>query len=307
MKYMLFNLTVLASFIAVAALKLLGVRKSPLAPECRDLFETGDMVEVYERKINQEYAFLAEIGSNVTQHDGSIKYEIRAGPNRDELFQDIDSSSIRAHEPLEFNRRVMCDYGETLGSSSRLTPCTILSYSYNERQSYYVLGMIDGKVRHHELPMSRIRPIVFLSSALEDEFERLTSLDAQRYDDSNHLQLRGVVELYDDTRSYSAAPLIITSYNEDGKIDLYHTFSTTHVPGIDPAIVRPYHTYGDGMDALCKVVKLRKERVTPCTIVSHSITKTGSVSYQVSYLNEGKTLQKFLPFTDVQRILKKKD
>ena len=96
------------------------------------------MVEVYERKINQEYvkyAFLTEIRSNVTHHDGSIKYEIRAGPDRDKLLQNIDSSSIRAHEPLEFKRRVMCDYGKSLGSSSRLTPCTILLYSYNERQS----------------------------------------------------------------------------------------------------------------------------------------------------------------------------
>mmetsp|Transcript_38237 Transcript_38237/g.70147 ORF Transcript_38237/g.70147 Transcript_38237/m.70147 type:complete len:316 (-) Transcript_38237:435-1382(-) len=303
MKYLLFDLTVLSSFIAVAALKLLGVRKSPLAPECRDLFETGDMVEVYERKINQEYAFLAEIGSNVTQHDGSIKYEIRAGPNRDELFQDIDSSSIRAHEPLGFKRRAMCDYGKSLGSSLR--PCTILSYSYNERKSYYVLGMIGGKVRHHELPMSRIRPIVDMSSALEEEFERLSSSDLPRYDDSNHLRLRGVVELYDDNNYYSAAPLIITSYMKDGKMDLHHTFSSTHLPGVDPEDIRPYHVYGDGTDALCKVDKLRK--VTPCTIGSHSITKTGSVSYQVSYLNEGKTLQKFLPFTDVQRILKKKD
>mmetsp|Transcript_38229 Transcript_38229/g.70137 ORF Transcript_38229/g.70137 Transcript_38229/m.70137 type:complete len:334 (-) Transcript_38229:435-1436(-) len=333
MKYMLFNLTVLASFIAVAATKLLGVRNSPLVPEChdtydntkqtsipmqhhqqlrqqlrqqqREIFEIGDMVEVYESKIYQEYSFFAEIGSNVTQHDGSIKYEIRAGPNRDELFQDIDSSSIRAHEPLEFKRRVMCDYGQSLGSSSRLIPCTILAYSYNERQSYYVLGMIDGKARHHDLPMSRIRPIVDMSSALEEEFERLSSSDLPRYDDSNHLRLRGVVELYDDNNYYSAAPLIITSYMKDGKMDLHHTFSSTHLPGVDPEDIRPYHVYGDGTDALCKVDKLRK--VTPCTIGSHSITKTGSVSYQVSYLNEGKTLQKFLPFTDVQRILKKKD
>jgi len=326
MKYLLFDLILLASFVAVA-LKLLRVTNSPLAPECNvtyddsnqesiptqqhwqvrqqqhDIFKIGDMVEVYEPKIYQEYAFFAEISRIITHHNGSIKYDIRAGPNRDELFQDIDSSSIRAHEPLGFKRRAMCDYGKSLGSSLR--PCTILSYSYNERKSYYVLGMIGGKVRHHELPMSRIRPIVFLSSALEDEFERLTSPDPLRYDESNHLQLKGVVELYDDTIDNSAAPLIITSYKEDGKIDLHHTFSSTRFPGIDPAIVRPYHTYGDGTDALCKVDKLRK--VTPCTIGSHSITKTGSVLYQVSYLNEGNTLKKFLPFTDVKRILKKKD
>ena len=114
-----------------------------------------------------------------------------------------------------------------------------------------------------------------------------------------------MVELYDDTLDYSAAPLIIISYKEDGKIVLHHTFSSTRFPGIGPAIVCPYHTYGDGTDALCKVDKLRK--VTPCTIGSHSITKTGSVLYQVSYLNEGNTLKKFLPFTDVKRILKKKD
>ena len=335
MKYFPFHLTVSALFIALAAWELLGVRNSPLVLECdytyddtnqtsiprqqhpqlcqeqRDIFEIGDMVEVYERKIYQEFAFFAEIASNITHHDGSIKYEIRAGPDREKLFQDIDSSSIRAHKPLEFKRRVMCDYGISLGSSSRLTPCTILSYSYNERQSYYVLGMIDGKVRHHELPISRIRPIVFLSSALEGEFERLTSLDALRYDDSNHPQFRGVVELYvfnelyDDTSYYAIAPLIITSYNEDGKIDLHHTFSNTHHPGIDPTIIRPYYIYGEGMNALCKVGKLRK--VTPCTIGSHSITTSGSVLYQVSYLNKGKTLKKFLLFTDVQRILKKKD
>jgi len=329
---MLFDLTVLASFIAVAATKLLGVRNSPLVPEChdtydntkqtsipmqhhqqlrqqlrqqqREIFEIGDMVEVYDRKIHQEYAFFAEVGKiNVTHHDGSIKYAIRAGPDRDELFQDIDSSSIRAHEPLEFKRRVMCDYGQSLGSSSRLIPCTILAYSYNERQSYYVLGMIDGKARHHDLPMSRIRPIVDMSSALEEEFERLSSSDLPRYDDSNHLRLRGVVELYDDNNYYSAAPLIITSYMKDGKMDLHHTFSSTHLPGVDPEDIRPYHVYGDGTDALCKVGELRE--VTPCTIVSHSMTKTGSVSYQASYLNEGETLEQFLPFTDVKRILKK--
>jgi len=275
MKYLLFDLILLASFVAVA-LKLLRVTNSPLAPECNvtyddsnqesiptqqhwqvrqqqhDIFKIGDMVEVYEPKIYQEYAFFAEISRIITHHNGSIKYDIRAGPNRDELFQDIDSSSIRAHEPLEFKRRVMCDYGQSLGSSSRLSPCTILSYSYNERQSYYVSGMIDGKARRHELPMSRIRPIVDMPSTLEVEFERLTFLDPSSNVDPNNLQLIGVVELYDDTIDYSAAPLIITSYTKDGKIDLHHTFSRTHFPGIDPAIVSPYHVYGVGREHCVK-------------------------------------------------------
>ena len=132
MKHFPFDLTVLALFIAVAAWQLLGVRNSPLVLECdatydytnqtsipmqyhqqlcqqqRDIFEIGDMVEVYERKIYQEYAFFAKIASNGTHHDGSIKYEIRTGPDRDKLFQDIDSSNIRAHEPIEFKRHVMC-------------------------------------------------------------------------------------------------------------------------------------------------------------------------------------------------------
>ena len=70
---------------------------------------------------------------------------------------------------------------------------------------------MDGEIRHPELPMSRIRPIVYLSSALEDEFERLTSLDQSSNADLENLQLIGVVELYDNT-SYSVVPLIITLY-----------------------------------------------------------------------------------------------
>ena len=86
--------------------------------------------------------------------------------------------------------------------------------------------MIDGNVCDHELPMSRTIPIVIFSSALEGEFERLTSSDPLRYDDSNHLQLRGMVELYDDTSYCSVAPLVVTLYKEDGKINLHYTFSS---------------------------------------------------------------------------------
>ena len=170
-----------------------------------------------------------------------------------------------------------------------------------------MLGIVDDEVRHHEMPMSRIRPIVStMSSALEDEFKRLTPSDPPRYDDSNHLQLIGVVELYDDT-SYTAAPLIITSFKEDGTYNLQHTFSSTHFPAVDPAIVSPYHVYGDGTDALCKMGKLDKKIIIPCTVVSHSIANTGCVWYDVSYLDEGKPLENYLPFTYVERILKKRN
>ena len=83
----------------------------------------------------------------------------------------------------------MCDYGKSLGSSSSLSPCTILSYSDDKRRSYYLYlsTSMDGEVRHHELPMSIIRPVVYLSSALDHEFERLTSLDPSSNVDPDNL------------------------------------------------------------------------------------------------------------------------
>ena len=104
--------------------------------------------------------------------------------------------------------------------------------------------------------------------------------------DPNNLQWNGVVELFDDS-SYSVAPLIITLYKEDGNIDLHQSYLQHHpFLGVDPRIVHTCHIYGDGKKAVCEIGIFRKVHIIPCTEVSHSIMQSGSVSYQVYYLNE---------------------
>ena len=133
----------------------------------------------------------------------------------------------------------------------------------------------------------------------------ITSDIPSNNDDTNHLKIGSIVELYTD-ESYFSAPAIITGFQEEKSSAHYvlqNIFTDTRIPRVDPEFVHPYQVYEDGTRASCNVGALRKIYMTPCVIVSHSIRESGIVLYQVSYLNKGETLvDDYLPFSRIQRI-----
>lgn len=322
-KYWIFDLAVFTSFIAVG-LKLLRGGNSPLPgtyDDCaedafipsqqhqhqhqqqrEDVLKIGELVQVFDPEIDQDVAFFGEISATVTHDDSSITYDILAGPNRDQLLQYVGENNIEAHQPLDYNSHAMCYF-----STSEATPCTILSYSDDNRQYYYISAILNGKVRRTQLPISRVRPVIFESPDLECEFKKLHSSEALihvKSGDSYKLQLSGVAEIHDDGSDY-VAPLIITSYNGDFTLSLKGTFNNTYFHSVEQATIHPYHVYEDGTVALCKVGNVN---TSPCIVESHSVTETGSISYTVSYISESEseTLEAEIPFTNVQRLLKHK-
>ena len=133
----------------------------------------------------------------------------------------------------------------------------------------------------------------------------VTSTISSNNDDTNHLKVGSIVELYTN-RSDFAAPAIIKGFQEEkspAHYILQNTITNTRIPRVDPEFVHPYQVYEDGTRASCNVGALRTTVMTPCAIVSHSIRKSGIAIYQVSYLNEKEILvHDYLPFSKVQRI-----
>lgn len=194
MKYLLFDLTILLSFVFGAKKLLtdyyLGFSAPVAEPECNaddhdaapqaqvgnvvtqlqryDIFKLGDMVEVYHPKILRATAFPARIigitSTSYQVHDNGddenvVKFSIHAGPDQDETFQDIDISAIKLYEDYEFNTRVLCDHGHTLLSNPALFPCSILARSIDS-STYFVLAYYENKLQYRELPVWRIRRYV---------------------------------------------------------------------------------------------------------------------------------------------------
>ncbi len=186
MKYFLFDLSVLACIVAVA-LNSEFVRDrgtSLLAPVCGvandnqtneiatarrrrfhqqqhdNAFEVGDVVEVYEPKIHESYAFYAEVLRADPQEDGSNNYKIRTLLTRSpEIFNGVNSSRLRRFEkPFKFGTRVMCTYGDSIDASEYLAPCTILSHFSRENGAivYYVLENLEGELNYRKIPMSKV-------------------------------------------------------------------------------------------------------------------------------------------------------
>ena len=133
----------------------------------------------------------------------------------------------------------------------------------------------------------------------------ITSDIPSNNDDTNHLKIGSIVELYTD-ESYFSAPAIITGFQEEKSSAYYilqNIFTDTRIPRVDPEFVHPYQVYEDGTRASCNVGALRTIVMTPCAIVSHSIRKSGSALYQVSYLDKEEILvHDYLPFSRVQRV-----
>ena len=126
--------------------------------------------------------------------------------------------------------------------------------------------------------------------------------------DSSHLQVGGIVEMYGG-KSYFAFPATITGYKEEKssvKYNLLNAINHAHPSGVAPEFIHPYQVYEDGTQASCNVGAMRKIIMTPCTIVSHSVEKSGFILYQVSYLDEGNELfPEHLPFSRIKRYLRR--
>ena len=144
------------------------------------------------------------------------------------------------------------------------------------------------------------------SSVDKPETQRTTHQDTSNDDvDSSHLQVGGIVELY-GRKSNFATPARITGYKKEKssvKYNLVNDFTDTHTSGVAPEFIHPYQDYEEGTQAYCNVGALHEIYMTHCTIVSHSIKKSGIISYQVSYLNEeNELIPQHLPFSRILRI-----
>jgi len=119
-------------------------------------------------------------------------------------------------------------------------------------------------------------------------------------DDSKHLRVGGLVELYGES-SYFAAPAIIRGGTKE-KYNLVNFITNSLPTGVASEFIHPYKIYDKGTFATCNVGVSKEIHLTPCTVVSHLIQKSGSVYYEVSYSNKhGELFPKHLPFSKIQR------
>lgn len=332
MKYFLFDLSVLACVIAVARNFVRDRGVSILSQVCdasggtanqipiekkrpetervprhpRNDFKVGDIVQVNELEIDPSYAFYAEILRVNRRDDGSSTYKVRTLLARSpEIFHGVQSSSLRLYKrPHRVGTRMMCTYGRSIDASTLLAPCTILShYGDGAETTYYVLENLDGELNYRKIPLARIRPIAKMTSYLRGVFETLPPLDPPidvGGNEGNPL-LGGVLEFNGPERNFDS-PLIITSHNDDGTIDVHYTFHDRPMTEVKTGAVRAYSIYEDGTEALCKVERSGRVHAVPCTVISHRITKAGALLYQVWLSEEDdKMFGDELPLTRVHR------
>ena len=132
---------------------------------------------------------------------------------------------------------------------------------------------------------------------------------------NNNDNIGNIVELY-ETDSYFAIPAIITdeffsiSTNNNKPpppstklYSLQNAITSTQLSNINSQNVHPYQPYEEGTICSCNISTLRKIKMIPCAIISHSIRPSSKlVVYQISYLNENDVLvYDNLPFSRVQR------
>eukprot|EP00571_Detonula_confervacea_P003548 CAMPEP_0172314210 /NCGR_PEP_ID=MMETSP1058-20130122/21950_1 /TAXON_ID=83371 /ORGANISM="Detonula confervacea, Strain CCMP 353" /LENGTH=211 /DNA_ID=CAMNT_0013028019 /DNA_START=164 /DNA_END=799 /DNA_ORIENTATION=+ len=161
------------------------------------------------------------------------------------------------------------------------------------------------QLRHQHYDISKASP--------EDKSEpgRMTSPDTSNDDAiASYLKVGSMVELY-GAESYFAIPATIIGYNKEKhstKYNLQNFISNTSQSKVDPEFVHPYQVYEDGTRAYCNVGALHEIYMVPCKILSHSINKSGFVSYQVFYSNEeGELFPEYLPFSRVQRDIRRRN
>eukprot|EP00584_Thalassiosira_punctigera_P000283 CAMPEP_0172538402 /NCGR_PEP_ID=MMETSP1067-20121228/9793_1 /TAXON_ID=265564 ORGANISM="Thalassiosira punctigera, Strain Tpunct2005C2" /NCGR_SAMPLE_ID=MMETSP1067 /ASSEMBLY_ACC=CAM_ASM_000444 /LENGTH=192 /DNA_ID=CAMNT_0013323887 /DNA_START=92 /DNA_END=670 /DNA_ORIENTATION=- len=141
----------------------------------------------------------------------------------------------------------------------------------------------------------------FSSAAYKPKPRRRTHQDD---DDSVHLKVGDIVELYGD-RSHFAVPAIVKGLkreNSNIKYNLLNAMTNARPFGVAPEFVHPYQVYEDGIRADCNIGAMSKIYLTPCSIVSHSINGRGFILYRVSYLDEEEgSFPEHLPFSRIQR------
>eukprot|EP00571_Detonula_confervacea_P009846 CAMPEP_0172299216 /NCGR_PEP_ID=MMETSP1058-20130122/1571_1 /TAXON_ID=83371 /ORGANISM="Detonula confervacea, Strain CCMP 353" /LENGTH=433 /DNA_ID=CAMNT_0013008577 /DNA_START=82 /DNA_END=1383 /DNA_ORIENTATION=- len=207
-------------------------------------------------------------------------------------------------------RKLLC-----VGSSSLLAPECHPAHAYanqtfmsveQQPQQQAVLEFVSDAARQDDHGVLEIRQVVNASSSSEDEREppRASSLEPPSKEDST-FPLGSMVELYADSSHFSI-PAIITGYNmEESSTNYNLKNAVTHarISRVAREFIHPYQVHEDGTKAACNVGALRKIYFATCQIVSHSITKSGFVSYEVSYLDENDEMShpENLPFSRVQR------
>mmetsp|Transcript_44562 Transcript_44562/g.93516 ORF Transcript_44562/g.93516 Transcript_44562/m.93516 type:complete len:356 (-) Transcript_44562:91-1158(-) len=340
-KYMLFDLAVIISCIAVAAAHRLWFNgnSSISVPECdaaydegeissninqtkgtpilsrttipHSSFVVGETVEVYDPNILPSNVFFAEIESTVSKDDGSIKYDVRMGQELDDIYRDIEGTRIRAHDPYGYMTRALCNLGFPR-SNRKDFPCIILSKSApSPAETYYVMvAYKNDQLKYVELPLPRVHPFVNggSSTSFEKEFDSMTKYLNHTTPRQENDVLRGLVELYNPVNEHDSivAPAIITDYS-NGVYNVKHTMHNLDYRGVKPRFLRPYEVIESGTKAICNDGSEKDLSLIECTVVSHFMNKNAILMYKVAYWIEQKEYEydslKLVPSTKVQRAL----
>eukprot|EP00581_Thalassiosira_minuscula_P013256 CAMPEP_0183734558 /NCGR_PEP_ID=MMETSP0737-20130205/44105_1 /TAXON_ID=385413 /ORGANISM="Thalassiosira miniscula, Strain CCMP1093" /LENGTH=388 /DNA_ID=CAMNT_0025968065 /DNA_START=77 /DNA_END=1243 /DNA_ORIENTATION=- len=167
-------------------------------------FYAGDIVEVYEPKLDPANAFVAKIvrastscgsdsGCKYSDHGDSVQYDVQLGIgdlNGGVIQENIRASAIRPAEPFDQNTHALCDDGKSFGS--KLLPCTIdfdmpnsitftasrgLQQQEKEQRElpwfYSVSVEVGGEMKKKIMPVSRIRrTVVQEDNIIEDDAEK---------------------------------------------------------------------------------------------------------------------------------------
>mmetsp|Transcript_13184 Transcript_13184/g.28616 ORF Transcript_13184/g.28616 Transcript_13184/m.28616 type:complete len:231 (+) Transcript_13184:81-773(+) len=195
-------------------------------------------------------------------------------------------------------RKLLCD-----GHSSLLAPARHPDQAYANQTCIPVEQQPQQYGAQDE---DGVQVVINASSSSEDVREplRMSSLDPTSNEDST-FSVGDIVELYGDNSKF-AQPAIITGHKieeSSTEYNLHLLIAKTDPSGVTSEFIHRYQVYDAGTKASCNVGTL-EVYMADCWIVSHSIEKSGLISYQVSYLDEEKKLHsKYLPLTSVQRII----
>ena len=113
-----------------------------------------------------------------------------------------------------------------------------------------------------------------------------------------------IVELYSDT-SYFAIPAIVLegSSSSNNEYVIENTITHDTLPSVSSKLIHPYQIYADGTRASCNIGIEDTVYMTPCAVRSHVVReKSGLAMYEVSYLENDKLVEEYMPFSRVQRI-----
>lgn len=132
-----------------------------------NIFQVGDIVEVYDPSIHASYAFAAKIKKVINTDDGSTFYDILPGYGRgdNDIINNVRSSVVNEMKLYTSATTTACDIGTS--ESRHFVRCRILSHlksnlGGNNGGWYmvsYQLGS-DDALKRTKLPLSKVQRII---------------------------------------------------------------------------------------------------------------------------------------------------